>query len=518
MTKITSKVPACHWRYVNTLENPADVLSRRISPKELVNQTLWWNGPPWLSLSPALWPRRPDMNGKDELPEMKSSVLQLNSIPEDYTFRFSSFSRLIRVTAWLLQFISRTRNIKTTYSPLLSLEELRRAKLIVLAMSQRHTYSEEIKLLNANKELPLNHRLAGLAPYLDSEDLMRVGGRLQKAGMAYETTHPIILLTHSHVTRLLILYTHLTSLHAGPATLLTILNPSYHIGGLKQTMRKISKSCVVCQKAYARTSKQRMGGLPEARTRPAQPFSIVGVDFAGPIWLKEGNILKPLKKKCYLAVFICFITRAVHLEIVMELSSKAFLTTLDRFTARRGIPAEVFSDNGSNFIGAQAELKKMYQLVQDRSSAALIQWASTKSIQWHFSPGRAPHFGGLWEAAVRSMKTLQRKTIGEHVLHWDELLTVLTSVEAVMNSRPIAIIDTPPMDGVNPLTPGHFFIGTPLCALPSVQEKQTNVTSLRRWNLVQRLKSQFWNRWRSDYLMLLNRRTKWKLFANNMTG
>ena len=118
---------------------------------------------------------------------------------------------------------------------------------------------------------------------------------------------------------------------------------------------------------------------------------------------------------------------------------------------------------------------------------------------------------------MRSMKTLLRKTIGEHVLHWDELLTVLTSVEAVMNSQPIAIIDTPPMDGVNPLTPGHYFIGTPLCALPSVQEKQTKVTSLCRWNLVQRLKSEFWNRWRSDYLMLLNRRTKWKRFANNLT-
>ena len=118
---------------------------------------------------------------------------------------------------------------------------------------------------------------------------------------------------------------------------------------------------------------------------------------------------------------------------------------------------------------------------------------------------------------MRSMKTLRHKTIGEHVLHWDEILTMLTRVEAVMNSRPIAIIDTPPMDGVNPLTPGHFLIGTPLCALPSVQEKQTKVTSLRRRNLVQRLKSEFWNRWRSDYLMLLNRRTKWKRFANNLT-
>ena len=140
----------------------------------------------------------------------------------------------------------KTSKIKTAYSLSLSLEELRQAKLIVLAMNQRHTYSEEIKLLKANKDLPLKHRLARLSPYLDSEDLMRVGGCLQKARMSYETTHPIILLTHSHVTRLLILYMRLMSLHTEPATLLTILNPSYHIEGLKETMRKFSKSCVVC--------------------------------------------------------------------------------------------------------------------------------------------------------------------------------------------------------------------------------------------------------------------------------
>ena len=279
VTKITSKSPASHWRYVNTHDNPADVLSRGISPKELVSHTLWWNGPSWLSLSPVLWPRRPDLNGKDELPEMKSCVLQVNLVPENFTVRFSSFDRLIRVTTWILRFISRIKKTKTFHSSPLTLNDLKRAKFTILAISQKQTYSQEIKLLKL-KELPLNHRLDGLAPYLDSEGLMRVGGRLQKAGMAYETTHPIILSANSHITKLLVLHTHLLSLHAGPATLLTILNPSYHIEGLKHIIRKISRYCVVCQKAYARTSRQRMGELLEARTRPARPFSIVGVDFA----------------------------------------------------------------------------------------------------------------------------------------------------------------------------------------------------------------------------------------------
>ena len=285
VTKITLKIPASHWRYLNTRDNPADVLSRGISPKELVSHTLWWNGPSWLSLSPVLWPRRPDLNGKDELPEMKSSVLHVNLVPENFTVRLSSFDRFIRVTTWILRFISRIKKTKTFHSSSLSLNDLRRAKFTIFVISQKQTYSQEIKLLKLKKELPLNHRLAGLAPNLYSEGLMRVGGHLQKAGMAYETTHPIILSANSHITKLLVLHTHLLSLHARPATLLTILNPSYHIEGLKRIIRKISRSCVVCQKAYARTSRQRMGELPEDQQGLSLLLELILLD---PYGLKKG--------------------------------------------------------------------------------------------------------------------------------------------------------------------------------------------------------------------------------------
>ncbi len=147
------------------------------------------------------------------------------------------------------------------------------------------------------------------------------------------------------ITRLLVLFTHRTSLHAGPSTLLSILTATYHIEGMKKTLQKISRTCVVCQKAYARTSRQLMGELPTAKTHPARPFSLVGIDFTGPIQLKEGSIRKPFSKKVYIAVFI---TGAI---LVVELTTQAFLATLDRFIARRGIPEEIFSDNGTNFVG-----------------------------------------------------------------------------------------------------------------------------------------------------------------------
>ena len=309
--------------------------------------------------------------------------------------------------------------------------------------------------------------------------MLRVGGRLQQAGLSYDNTHPLILSSKSHIVYLFVQCTHVLAMHAGPSTLMAILAHSFHIIGLKRLLRKISRECVECQRAYARTTKQRMGVLPQATTRPVRPFSSVGVDFAGPMKLKHGSIRKPLISKCYIAVFICFVTRATHLELVADLTSQAFIATLDRFTARTGAPSEVFSDNGTNFVGAQGELQDPYKLMKDKARDRVINWAAAKGIQWHFSPGRAPHFGGLWEAAARSMKTLLKKVVGEHVLRWDEFLTILATAEATFNSRPLAPVEFTSDDGIEPLTPGHFLVGGPLYALPSLPDVHSKITSLR---------------------------------------
>ena len=123
-----------------------------------------------------------------------------------------------------------------------------------------------------------------------------------------------------------------------------------------------------------------MGELPQARTRPARPFSSVEVDFAGPMKLKHGSIRKPIINKCYIAVFICFVTRATHLELVTDLTSQAFIATLDRFTAKRGAPSEVFSDNGTNFVGAQGELQDLYKLMNDKARDPGLQLKESNGI------------------------------------------------------------------------------------------------------------------------------------------
>ena len=164
--------------------------------------------------------------------------------------------------------------------------------------------------------------------------------------------------------------------------------------------------------------------------------------------------------KAYICIFVCFSTRAVHIELVSDLTTDAFLGALVRFTNRRGTPAHIYSDNGTNFVGANRELQAVQQLLhQDHVQTALHHFATSHHIHWSFSPSRAPHFGGLWESAVKSAKLLLKKLIGAHKLTFEELYTILTSVESSLNSRPILPLDSTPTDGSCALTPGHFIIG-----------------------------------------------------------
>ena len=211
-------------------------------------------------------------------------------------------------------------------------------------------------------------------------------------------------------------------------------------------------------------------------------------------------------------MFVCFACKAVHLELVADLSTDAFVASLTRFAARRGYPSAVYSDNGTNFVSAQAEFQHLYDLLQqDDTKQAILQWANVKEIDWHFSPSRAPHFGGLWEAAVRAMKSILTKAMGEHKLSYDELTTVLTSAEAVFNSRPLCSNEIQDPDGVVPLTPGHFLTGGALIVPPQLSDTASTISSLRRWNLVQHLNSILWKHWSKEYLNTLQKRTKWKV-------
>ncbi|XP_071643026.1 uncharacterized protein [Temnothorax longispinosus] len=197
------------------------------------------------------------------------------------------------------------------------------------------------------------------------------------------------------------------------------------------------------------------------------------------------------------------VTKAVHLELVEDMTTAAFIGALKRFISRRGKVVNMYSDNGLNFRGADNEMQDLFQ------SPDLQHAAAEERLNWHFIPPRAPHFGGLWEAAVRSMKQQLTKTIEDASLTVVEIMTVLAQVEAILNSRPLTPLSNDPLD-LSALTPAHFLIGDSLTSYPEPDILDIPMNRLSRWQHVERLKQHFWSRWSKEYLAVCQGRTKWK--------
>jgi len=233
--------------------------------------------------------------------------------------------------------------------------------------------------------------------------------------------------------------------------------------------------------------------------------------------IKYGHVCKPTVVKAYICVFVSFSVKAVHLELVIDLTSEAFIACLKRFIARRGLPSLIWSDNGTNFVGATRELKELYQFLQTQATQESINhYLSDQKIIWKFIPQHAPHFGGIWEAAVKSMKVHLRHILGKVKLKYEELSTLLAQIEACLNSRPLAPLANDD-DGIEALTPGPFLIGRPLQALPDVSSTDVkSVSLLKRWQLCKMLLRHFWKRWSSEYLAELGRFTKWHHLSRNI--
>ena len=221
--------------------------------------------------------------------------------------------------------------------------------------------------------------------------------------MSQSQKHPIILHGKDKPTFLIVLSKHLSLLYSGPNLLLSVLGITYHIIGARRLVRSVCRTCVTCRKISVKTEQQIMGQLPPQRVTPSAVFSKTVVDFTGPFTLKKGHTRRPVLIKSYVCVFVCFCTKAAHLEPVSDLTTEAFLAPLSRFIARRGLPKELFSDNGSNFVDASHDLKDFYSFLSLHSvQNSIFQFLSSQQIFWHFSPERAAHFGGLWEAVVKS--------------------------------------------------------------------------------------------------------------------
>lgn len=509
-------VPPTSWRYVSTKHNPADCATRGLSPSQLNSFQLWWNGPPWLRLDHAQWPNfNFSVIDSDKVPESRRSLVRscvANTQSNDMlnlSDKYSNLATLVRVVAWCKRFGDNLRKVKQDrFLGVIKAEEYRWALTHLIKMVQCDSFPEELNRCMNNEAVLCRSHLRSLHPFIDGEGVLRVSGRLANSLLPNSAKYPIILPKVSSLTRLIITQAHLQTLHGGQQLVLSHLFATYWILGAKQLVRQHIHQCMVCFRFRANCRKQLMGQLPSPRVTPARAFLHTGVDYAGPIYIKRSTVRNAQTVKGYIVVFVCLCTKALHLEVSSDLSTAAFIAAYQRFTARRGKCASLYSDCGTNFVGADSELSKFVRSCVSESNSVLARIVASDMTAWKFIPPGSPHFGGLWEAGVKSVKHHLRRIMGNACLTFEELTTTLAQIESCLNSRPLCPLSNDPTD-CNALTPGHFLIGEALITVPHPSLLDVNTHRLNRWQRLQQLFQQFWAQWSSDYLRRLQQRPKW---------
>ncbi|XP_063914810.1 uncharacterized protein LOC135131161 [Zophobas morio] len=446
------------WHHVCSKDNPADMVSRGLLPRQLNQSTLWWHGPTWLRQTSNNWPSLSDNEYEEvALNTERKSLVTINVVNID-------------------------PEQQTKIKGALSVEELNEAQTIIFKHIQVRAFPE---YFTGNPIKAKQYKLSKLDPFVDSNGFLRVGGRLKNAPISFDKRFPILLPRNHHVSKTIIRHMHERELHAGTSGTVTAVRQKFWPLGARDTTKKIIHHCTKCSRVNPKPFTQKMGNLLRQRVQLTRPFHVSGVDYAGPFLIKEGQTRNAKEVKAYIALFICFSTKPVHLELVGDLTSEGFLAALKRFTSRRGAERQLFR--------AQAFQNKITERL------------TCQNIKFHFILPRSPHFGGLWERAVRSVKQHLQRVVGDTNLNYEEFYTVLTAIEACLNSRPITPISCDPND-LNALTPGHFLIGAPITA--HAEEDLTVIPSnrLSRWRRVQQLQQHFWKR--KEYLSQLQCRPK----------
>ncbi|XP_055708973.1 uncharacterized protein LOC129805225 [Phlebotomus papatasi] len=526
VSKILSLSTASQWRHVPTSHNPADVLSRGSRVKALASNKLWWSGPEWLLKTEENWPQefcpgKPNLCCSETLAGMGlSTTVDPDMIVYDRLLEHhGSFLRISRVLAWIFRAVAifksmrirRTRNSVMIFPENLQVTELEEAEVRILKWDQKRHLKNVRDLVKANRLNSLPSPMRKLRPFMDPQGILRVGGRLSLSSEDFDLRHPIIL-PKGKLSDLLALREHQRLLHAGPQLTLASLRRRYWPLNGRNTVKRIIHSCVKCIRLKPPKSQQLMGDLPPSRVSFTRPFRYTGIDFTGHIMIKRAP-RGGVQEKSYVAVFVCMTVKAVHLELITSLTTHAFIAAFKRFVARRGLPAHIYSDNGTNLVGGEKELRRL--LRNRQAQQELSDFASKLHVQWHFNTPGAPHQGGLWEAAVKSFKYHLSRIVGNVSLTYEELNTVIIQIEAVLNSRPLVALTDDPQDPTS-LTPGDFLTGGALTQLPVVQQDLERTDRLHRWELCTKLQHDFMTRWKRDYLHTLQQRHCWNRDSPNI--
>ena len=510
--EIQQKVPPSQWRFCPGSQTPAALVTRGISAEQLKESSLWWNGPHWLQQPNSRWP---DCEVQRSLPkeclieERKESIGShcftcqptIQAIQSDIlelASRYETWQRLIRITAWILKW-SRLRG-QPKKEKLLA-EEIKESEYTWLRNRQRVVFLPEIDNLCSGKQVSQKSSIVKLDPQFHKiKKLLVVGGRLQFAQIPEEAKHQIIIPYNDPVIEKLILDIHVRASHAGPETTLAVLRQRFWLPRGRREVKRVLKKCLTCKHWNTQPCQQKMAPLPVERVMIAPPFTNIGLDFTGPLHLKvAGN--QSTTTKAYVCIFICEDTRAVHFELLNSMTTEDFLQAFRRMANRRGMAKVIHSDNQTTFHKAAKVFKASSQRVKltKIDPDVVEEKLANQGVSWKFITERASHRGGHWERVCRQLKEPLRKVLGKALLNYTEMMTVLTDIEAMINSRPLTYIGDDIKDG-RIITPALLTIGRDLGSVPDDAPRMTEIKLSDRFRYQQRLQNHFWSRWLREYL------------------
>lgn len=532
VAEIQELTEGASWSHVTTKDNPADLCSRGVSPSKLATNSMWWHGPAWLCTPMNEWPRPNLTISTADQKVVESAVKIIKPVVAAGVIDFdapltrivtidgqrhelglhktiSDWGKLLRVTSYVMRFINNCLRKKQCQrrSGRIKRPELLSSENLWVRYSQEKYFGDEMANLRAHRQIGKGSPLNRLAPFIDADGILRLSGRLRNSEMPYDTIHPIVLMNKCTIAQRITYDAHRITHHGGIQMMQQYIRNKYWIIGLRTTIRSLADHCYPCIRQKRRAAEQLMGQLPSTRVRPSRPFQHSSVDYAGPCLVKRYNARRVrIVDKAYVAVFVCMATRAVHLELVSALTTEAFLAAFARFKNRRGRIDSLRSDNATNFTGASNEFDAI--ISEQWEEAANRQPIRGDAMVWHFNPPYAPHVGGIHEAAVKSAKHHLRRVIGAQQLTFEEFATLLTHVEACLNSRPLTALTDEQSDSLA-LTPAHFLIGEPIISPLMRDYTEVPDNRLTHFELLQKFAQEFWNRWSDEYVKTMINRPKW---------
>lgn len=505
--RIKSTTEPEQWRYVKSEDNPADHASRGLGADQLVTSN-WFTGPAFL------WEKELPTDIKvgeviDNDPELRKVQVLNTKTKEKRTLldrlsKFSDWKRAVKAIACLKRHAKQIKGLKPKTSEATSIEERQEAELFIIKLAQEEIFSSEIRSVKQGKEVrpkDKTNKLHKLSPFVDEHGVLRVGGRLTRSSLHPHVKHPAIIPKTSHVSSLLIKHYHEKVQHQGRGiTVNELRSNGIWVTGCSSAVASHIYKCTTCRRYRRNAQDPKMADLPEDRMEMTPPFTYCGIDCFGPFYVKEAR--KELKR--YGLIFTCMCSRAIHIEMLDDLTTDAFINALRAFMAIRGNVRQLRCDQGTNFVGARREfLNAMKDLDQEQMKEY--------GCEFLMNTPSSSHMGGVWERLIRTIRSVLTAILDQSAKRLDSasLRTFLYEVMAIINSRPLTTehLNDPNME---PLTPNHILMMKSSIISPPPGEYVSQDLYLRkRWRQVQFLTNEFWRRWKKEYLLSLQQRQIW---------